>query len=267
MSMPWFRLYAEFAGDPVVQSLAFEDQRHYIVLLCLKCGGLLDRVIAPTTRREQIIARGLGLDLASASEAKRRLQEVGLIDKNWQPMAWDKRQFTSDVSTNRVRKYRERKENGNVTETDLERFGNAPDTEQIQNRAEQKTTLASSDKISLSADGHWQNISPAQRNAWGRAYPALSLDAELARAASWILANPQNRKKNYARFLTNWLSRAQDKAPRVNAGQSPKPGKMQRAIDALRRSHGTATDAPAALDSGAGTAANAGAPARLRTDS
>jgi hypothetical protein len=128
MSLPWFRLYSEFAGDPLIQSLAFEDQRHFVVLLCLKCDGVLDRPMQGTTR-ERIICRGLGLDPMTASEAKRRLMEVGLIDKNWQPSAWDKRQFVSDVSTERTRKYRKNKKAGNVTEASPLRSGNAPDTD------------------------------------------------------------------------------------------------------------------------------------------
>ena len=114
MSLPWFRFYSEFAGDPVVQSLAFEDQRHFVVLLCLKCNGTLDRNL-PAARRDAIICRGLGLDPAAGAEAKRRLQEVGLIDKNWQPSAWDKRQFQSDHSVERVRKHRKTKDSETVT--------------------------------------------------------------------------------------------------------------------------------------------------------
>jgi len=129
MSNPWFRLYAEFSGDPVAQSLAFEDQRHYIILLCMKCNGTLDRDL-PQSRRDAIISRGLGLDPASSAEAKRRLMEVGFVDKNWQPTAWDKRQFVSDISTDRVRKFRKDKETRNVSETGKDSFGNAPDTEQ-----------------------------------------------------------------------------------------------------------------------------------------
>lgn len=95
MSNPWFRLYAEFSSDPVVQSLAFEDQRHFVVIMCLKCSGVLDRQIT-RPNRERIICRGLGLDPMAAAEVRRRLSDVGLIDQNWQPVAWDKRQFISD---------------------------------------------------------------------------------------------------------------------------------------------------------------------------
>jgi hypothetical protein len=116
MSNPWFRLYSEFATDPVVQSLAFEDQRHFIVILCLKCDEILDRNVAQTVK-EKIIAKALGLSETAAQEAKKRLMEVGLIDKSWQPIAWDRRQFISDNSNERSRKSRKNKKtsNGNAT--------------------------------------------------------------------------------------------------------------------------------------------------------
>ena len=128
MSNPWFRLYKEFATDPVVQSLAFEDQRHYIIILCMKCDGLLDRNIMKSAR-DRIIFRTLGLDPISGEEAKKRLEEVALIDKNWSPRTWNKRQFLSDHSTERTRKYRKNKETGNGNESTLERHCDGPDTD------------------------------------------------------------------------------------------------------------------------------------------
>ena len=107
MSNPWFRMYAEFSSDLVVQSLAFDDQRHYIVILCLKCQGVLDRKLLPENR-ERIILRGLGLDEKTASKVKRRLMEVEFISGDWQPLAWDKRQFKTD-NTNVERKRKSRK--------------------------------------------------------------------------------------------------------------------------------------------------------------
>lgn len=57
-------------------------------------------------------------------------------------------------------------------------------------------------------------IDERQMSVWREAYPAVDLQGEITRAAAWLRANPKNRKSNYARYLTNWLSRAQDKAPR-----------------------------------------------------
>src|SRR3990167_10512408 len=116
MTNPWFRMYSEFATDPVVQLLSFNDQRHYVVILCLKCQGVLDRKLSQENRN-RIICKGLGLDQATSEEVKRRLVDVGFIDNNWQPTSWDRRQFKSDNSSERVRKYRENKEDDNVSET------------------------------------------------------------------------------------------------------------------------------------------------------
>lgn len=42
------------------------------------------------------------------------------------------------------------------------------------------------------------------------AYPTVDLDAEINRAAIWLIANPAKRPiSNFARFLTSWLSRSQ----------------------------------------------------------
>jgi hypothetical protein len=120
---PWFRFYAEFASDPKVQLLAFEDQRHFVVVLCMKCAGTLD-ASAAVEYRERMIAKALGLDTVAAIEAKRRLFDVGLIANDWQPVAWDRRQYASDSSAARTHEWRQRersKRHSDVTVTDKSR--------------------------------------------------------------------------------------------------------------------------------------------------
>jgi len=56
----------------------------------------------------------------------------------------------------------------------------------------------------------WEGISPQDKQAWVAAYPACDVDLELLKMGQWLLANPQKRKKNYRRFITNWLNRTQD---------------------------------------------------------
>lgn len=142
MSLPWLRLYTEFASDPKVQILAFEDQRHYVMLLCLKGNGVLDAAAPSEGYRERLVAKALGLDPASASEAKRRLTEGGLIDPAWHPLKWDARQFQSDSSAERVRRFRE-KSRRNVTVTLQKRPSNAID--QTQNRSDTDKTQSRGD--------------------------------------------------------------------------------------------------------------------------
>lgn len=121
----WFRMYGEFVSDPKVQLLAFEDQRHFVALLCLKCNGTLDSDAPSQAFRDRMIAKALGLSPDAALEAKRRLIEVGVVTDDWQPVKWSERQFESDSSTSRVRKFRV-KRSGNVSVTPQ----NRTDTEQ-----------------------------------------------------------------------------------------------------------------------------------------
>lgn len=65
---------------------------------------------------------------------------------------------------------------------------------------------------------------PAQVLArWGEAFPQVNVASEIVRAGSWLLANPQHDKKNYQRYLNNWLSRTQDRAA-SDARQASRPG-------------------------------------------
>ena len=224
MSLPWFRMYAEFAGDPVIQSLAFEDQRHYVVILCLKCNGTLDRNISADLI-DRIVLRGLGLDPVAGAEAKRRLMEVCLIEKNWQPKGWDKRQFRSDLSTERVRQFRKRSET--VSETDQIQI-------QIQNRTDIKSLHA---KGSRKNGAHHERVddSPVIETLpiLGGSFevrqslvaeleplcPAVDIVLTLREMKLWLVGNPERQKtrKGIRRFISGWLSREQQKAESTQA--------------------------------------------------
>ncbi|RRW90610.1 hypothetical protein [Pandoraea apista] len=110
--MPWFRMYTDFLNDPKMISLAFEDQRHFIGLLALKGDGTLDNACAPELMN-RIVAQRLWVDFAMIGEVKKRLVAAGLIDEDWQPLAWGKRQMRSDAdATNaeRQRRHRQKKQ-------------------------------------------------------------------------------------------------------------------------------------------------------------
>lgn len=77
--------------------------------------------------------------------------------------------------------------------------------------------FAPNEKISFDAQRGLQNIKPVDLQSWGKAYPALNIKTEIAKVEVWLRANPKNLKSNYERFIANWFSKAQDKAPRVNA--------------------------------------------------
>jgi hypothetical protein len=58
-------------------------------------------------------------------------------------------------------------------------------------------------------------------NKWALAYPKASVEDEIARAAVWAAANPANRKKNWARFLSSWIARAHKSSTAVDERDCP----------------------------------------------
>lgn len=85
--LPWLRLYHRIIDDDKIRLLSFEDRWHFVALLCMKCEGILDD--KPSELRSRKIAVKLGLRMAEADEALRRIYEVGLIDKSANPVSWD----------------------------------------------------------------------------------------------------------------------------------------------------------------------------------
>ena len=108
----WFRMYAEFASDPKVQMLSECYQRRYMMLLCLRCSN------GDVTLQDTEVAFQLRIDVTEWVETKDVLVEKNLINNDNQPTAWDKRQFASDSSTERVAEHRKKKKQAsNVTVT------------------------------------------------------------------------------------------------------------------------------------------------------
>lgn len=102
--LQWWRAYSRMIDDDRLRLVAFEDRWHFVALCCLKCEGLLDDQ-DPDLRMRRVAVK-MGLQLRDLEEVHRRLFEVGLIDENMSPKAWDELQYKSDTSSERVRKHR-----------------------------------------------------------------------------------------------------------------------------------------------------------------
>jgi len=116
----WFRLYDDVLNDPKVQKLNGELFKLWINVLCIasKHGGVLPSL--------DDLAFELRLPTLVCKTKIDMLKAAGLIDgdKKLKPHGWEKRQYKSDTSTDRVKRFRERSRN--VTETVSE---TAPDTD------------------------------------------------------------------------------------------------------------------------------------------
>ncbi|WP_062180635.1 hypothetical protein [Sphingopyxis sp. C-1] len=116
MSARWFRFYADAMRHPKVAKLPDQTFRLWVELLCVAAEN--DGHIPPADDLKHMLKRRLDHLLRGLQD----LLKASLIDPlevGYRPHGWDKRQYKSDVSTDRVRKHRTK---GNVSET-------APDTE------------------------------------------------------------------------------------------------------------------------------------------
>lgn len=106
----WFRLYDEFLDDPKVQRLPLEDFRAYVNLLCL--ANRNDGFLPPIEE----VAFALRMDNIGAISVVDRLVIATLFDRvkggtngmRIAPHGWTKRQYKSDSSTERTKRFRER---------------------------------------------------------------------------------------------------------------------------------------------------------------
>ena len=223
--MHWFRFYNEALDDPKVQRLDGDTFKTWVNLLCLcaRHDGLPKSI--------QDISFALRVDVHGCSTVLSRLADAGLLDRlhggvdgmHYAIHAWDKRQYKSDTSTERVKRFRER--SGNVTETVNE---TPPDTEtdtdtetdKIQRR---KKVIALASRL----PDDWQ---PSD----GDIDFAISLDVDYRREADifrdyWIAqAGAKGRKANWQSTWRNWIRRASERI-------ATQPSRKETAIEMGKR--------------------------------
>lgn len=136
-------MYSEFATDPKVQSMSEAMQRRLTMLFCIQSGNGIETF--HETDRETLLCFMMRITPGEMLETRTLFIRLGFIKENWTLCNWKKRQYISDVSTQRVRKHREAKQretfhetvvetNETVSETPPEQ--NRTDTEQKQNKEE-----------------------------------------------------------------------------------------------------------------------------------
>lgn len=141
MANPWFRVYTELLSDRKLARAAAranvskcEMIGAWIGLLCLvnesPVRGALHVTFQERYSNADVTAE-LALPETTWVKIRAALEGMGMIEEKEGAIYitnWEKRQYLSDISTARVQKHRQ-KQDGNVSETLHERFGNAPDTD------------------------------------------------------------------------------------------------------------------------------------------
>ena len=227
--MQWFRFYSEALDDPKVQRLPGHLFKAWVNLLCLaneqdKRGTLPD---APD------IAFRLRVPDADATTTIAALVKAGLLESNGAGQlrihAWDKRQFASDTSTDRVRKFREKqRETANETErnkreTFQKRSRNAIDTDtdteadQIQKQKQRQ----SGERATRATPAPDVFPITASMRSWAAEHaPEVDLDRETERFLDRNRANGTTYRDWIAAWR-NWMTSPYAKAPARPTSRAP----------------------------------------------
>lgn len=216
----WFRLYDEMLDDPKVQVLPAEDFRAYVNLLCLanRHDGFL-----PSTAQ---IGFALRIDEIAVRSLVDRLRIAGLIDtlkggpngSRIAPHGWAKRQYKSDSSTDRVKRFRERSKD--VT-------GNAPraDTDTEQNRNTEQTSCSVS-RASYAFFGRTIRLKPQDLERWRRAYSAIpDIEAELTAIDAWFEGQSADKRAKWFHSVSGMLNRTHQQALAARADADRQTGR------------------------------------------
>jgi hypothetical protein len=171
MSNPWFRVYNEMLHDRKLAKAAKAAGLDkvsmigiFVALLCIANESPVPGALYVTLHERfgnDDVTNELEIDGATwekARDALIRYEMLEIVDGVFWVKNWGKRQFKSDVSTQRVRKHRQ-KNDGNGNETFHGRFGNAPEAE-AESETEAEVNAAAS------ADDLWTPETPleAQQN-------------------------------------------------------------------------------------------------------
>lgn len=190
--MQWFRMYSEFATDPKVQSMDETLQRRFIMFLCLHCSGEYEQL------SEEELAFALRITPEQLAETRRVFGAKGFLDAEGKIRNWNKRQYKSDSSTERVQKHRasKAKQEGNVTET-------PSDTDTESDSEAEKSKRARPKRASrVPAD-----FSPDTDFAL-RELPDLDVNREVQKFRDWEFKTPRS---DWPAVWRNWVERCREK--------------------------------------------------------
>ena len=125
----WWRAYDEAVDDPKLCLLSDKQHRAWFNLCCITSqnGGILPPISAIAFKLRMTVSKAKDI---VAELVALKLIDIDSSDGTFTPHNWSVRQFQSDVSTERVKRHRERKRNvsSSISETPPE---SEADTEQI----------------------------------------------------------------------------------------------------------------------------------------
>jgi hypothetical protein len=242
----WFRFYDEAMNDPKVQRLPDELFKFWVNVLCMasKCNGRVPI---------KDVSFHLRMEERDVSFNVEFLKNRGLIvikDDHISPHNWLKRQYKSDSSTDRVKRFRKRARNVTSTVTVT-----PPETETETEQSRKKEEARAPRGAPL--PGHWNPSENDVQRGYALGFDYLQIMECVDEMREWAGANSNRsvgRKANWSLAFQAWMRR---KSKEKSNGSAKPPNKFAAAlarlgehVDEIDRSEAGGTAPPRLLSHG-----------------
>ena len=193
---PWVKLYRDILDDPDWHELDGDCAKTMVMLWLIASEDEHHNGTLPDTRKLAFRLR--------ISENKLNQQLTKLSN-------WLEQDDITVISGRYQVDAPERAPEETETETETETERETPFAPTRQAKSKPKEEFVRFVNGSEDPTGHF-DVAKEIRLQWLSAYPAVQVGTELEKAAAWVMANPAKRKKDWRRFLNNWMMRAQERA-------------------------------------------------------
>ena len=192
----WLKFRNDFFADPKIFELDSEEIVTLLYMLCEASKAHKNGQFFLSHSHYRIFTRKSSQVLSRAME---KLKSLQIIEIRQSTGSWAK--VDGNPSQNRI-------EENRIEENRIEKNTSS----EPKNPAhEQFVVLSEFSELKFQIED--RNIPEKVQRAWLLAYPnAPWIVQEIKEALAWEMTNPQKKKKNFSRFMGNWLGRNWDKS-------------------------------------------------------
>jgi len=190
----WFRFHSEAMRNPKVARLSDKEFRLWVELLSVASEN--DGVIPCLDDLKHILKRRLD-HLSTGVERLISMCLIDVLEGGYVPHGWSKYQYKSDTSTDRVQKFRAKR---NVSVT-------PPDTD-----TDTDTEKEESKKGAYAFFGSVIRLNKAHFENWRKAFSNLDLAASLQNRDDWLSVQEPAVKAKWFQSTSSWLAKKNQEA-------------------------------------------------------